>query len=356
MVKFTTILLSIAGLAVGVWAVTNSKVVPPDVPLAREASVNPFGRGIAALGLLEPGGAGDADSRAVSIGASEPGLVTHVFVNVGAAVKEGDPLFRLDSRSLEAELLKARAAVPAAEAEISRWHALPRAEDLPPLEAAVLAAEARLKDRQEQLRLTEAADSRGASTQRDVLTLRFAVEAATADLQRAAADLARIRAGGWAPDLTIARATLDQRKAEVASLEALVERLTVRAPRAGTILRRSIEPGEFALTDPSRPAMILGDLSTLNVRAQVDEEDLALLPMDPVSVRAVARSRGSVVRDIPLTLVRVEPFARPKSDLTGDNIERVDTRVIDVVFRMTPPEGLRMVPGQAVDVYIDVGQ
>lgn len=353
MIKAFTILLSVAGLAVGVWAVTVSKVVPPDVPLAREASVNPFGRGIASLGILEPGGGDDGSGKVVNVGAPEPGLVIKVLVNVGDRVETNQPLFMIDARSLESELARARAAVLGAKAEVDRWHALPRIEDVPPLESAVVAAEARLKDRQEVLRLTEAADSRGASTQRDVLVLRFAVDAASADLARARADLAKVKAGGWQPDLTISEATLAQRNADVAALETLIERLTVRAPRGGTILRRSIEPGEYALTDPTRPAMILGDLSMLNVRAQVDEEDLALLPMEGAKVRAVARTRGSVVRDIPVTLVRVEPFARPKTDLTGANTERVDTRVIDVVFQMKPPEDLRLVPGQAVDVYID---
>ncbi len=354
MVKYLTILMSVAGLAVGVWAVTESKVVPQDVPLAREASVNPFGRGIAALGILEPGGGGGS-GKVVNVVAAEPGLVAKVFVNVGDRVEADQPLFQLDARTLEADLVRAKAAIPAAQAEIQRWRALPRAEDVPPLESAVVAATARLKERQEVLRFTEAADRSGASTQRDVVTLRLGVDEAKAGLARVEADLAKLRAGGWAPDLVIFEATLTQRNAEVAALETLISRQTVRSPRAGTILRRSIEPGEYALTDPSRAALILGDLSTLNVRAQVDEEDLALLPMDTSALRAMARTRGGVVRDIPVTLLRVEPFARPKTDLTGANIERTDTRVIDVVFEMKPPADLRLVPGQAVDVYIDGG-
>jgi len=360
MVKYLTILLSISGLAVGVWAVSESKVVPLDVPLAREASVNPFGRGIASLGILEPGGgtagsAGGSGGKVVNVVAPQPGLVAEVFVDVGDKVEAGEPLFQLDARILEADLVRAKAAVPAAQAEIERWKALPRAEDVPPLESAVRAAEARLKERQEVLRFTEAADRSGASTQRDLVTLRLGVDENKAGLERATADLAKLKAGGWAPDLMIFEANLAQRNAEVAALETLIARQTVRAPKGGTILRRSVEPGEYALTDPTRSAFILGDLSTLNVRAQVDEEDLALLPVDTSNLRAVARTRGSVVRDIPVTLVRVEPFARPKTDLTGANIERTDTRVIDVVFQMQPPPDLRLVPGQAVDVYIDGG-
>ena len=130
----------------------------------------------------------------------------------------------------------------------------------------------------------------------------------------------------------------------------------MRAPRDGRILRRTIEAGESASFDQGRPALILGDLRNLRVRAQIDEEDIALLaPLlkDAGKQQALARTRGAIVIDVPLRLVRVEPFARPKADITGANTERVDTRVIDVVFEMTQEPRFPIFPGQALDVFIE---
>jgi HlyD family secretion protein len=344
MARWVTFVLSLIGLGVGIWAVSTARQTPPEIPLAREASVNPYSHGVAALGLVEPAG------REVRIFTPEPGLVVEVYVGVGDRVEAGQPLFRLDTRRLEADLLRAQAATQSGRAEVARWEALPRAEDLPPLEAAVARAEALVRDREDTLRRTQEAVERNAVSSRDLTAAQYALDGARAELVQAQANLARAKAGGWEPDLALAQAALAAQEQDVAALRLLIERLTVRSPRAGTILRREIEPGEYAGSDLNRPAMVLGDLTTLFVRAQVDEEDIALVGRSP---RAVARTRGAAPEEIPLTLERVEPYARPKSDLLGVNTERVDTRVIDVVFRMEREPAGRLFPGQAVDVFIE---
>lgn len=361
MIRLITIVLAVAGVCVGVWAVTVSKQEKPVLALARPPSVNPFPNGVAALGFVE------ARGRNVNIAAPEAGLVTGVLADVGDAVKAGQPLLQLDTRSLEAELVRAEAAVRAGESEIARWRSLPRAEDVPPLEAAVARAQAQVNDREEQYRLTAQAQLRGAATSRDESSSRFALEAAKAEAARAQADLAKVKAGGWQADYAVLAANVESARAQAGSLRVLIERLTVKAPRDGVILRRQIEPGEYTAPSGfagSAPALILGDLSRLNVRAQVDEEDIALVA---ASAKAVCRTRGAFTREIALRLVRIEPFARPKSDLSGANAERTDTRIIDVVFEMdgvagggaggdagsATPGGPSLYPGQAVDVFID---
>ena len=351
MVRTVTILLSMVGLSVGIWAVATADEQRPDIPLARAATINPYARGVTALGLIEPA------TRSVAIVAPEQAMVMEVLVDVGDQVAQGDPLFRLDTRRIEADLIQAVAAVASGEAEVARWHALPRTEDVPPLEAALDAATALVRDREEQLKVTKEAATRGSGTDRDISRAVYSLEAAKAEQARAAHELARLRAGGWGPDLALAQARVGSLKAQVNALELLRDRLTVRAPRAGTVLRRQIEAGEFAANDTTRPAFIIADLSNLHVRAQVDEEDIALITREAAkgtaSVRAMARTRGSVVADLPLTLVRIEPYARGKTDLMGTNAERVDTRVIDVVFRVTSLPAGGVFPGQAVDVFVD---
>lgn len=345
MLRLATILLSVIGLCVGVYAVALTRATPPEVPLSRPPSVNPFSHGVAALGFIEP------EHRVVEIAPPEPGLVTRVLVDVGDRVKAGQPLLTLDDRRVESELTRALARVTASEAEIERWNAIPRAEDIPPLEAALARAQAIVGDREDRLALVQDATARGAGSSRDVSQATFALMEAKAAAQQASAELARLRAGGWRADLLVAQAALDLARAEVQSLQILRDRLTVRAPRDSVVLRRSVEAGEYIGADPTRPALILGDLEQLVVRAQVDEEDIALVGEAP---KALARTRGARPTDLSVTLVRIEPFARPKSDLKGINAERVDTRVIDVLFRIERAPGVPLFPGQALDVFIEV--
>ena len=62
----------------------------------------------------------------------------------------------------------------------------------------------------------------------------------------------------------------------------------------------------------------------------------------------------SVSHDLktPLTFVRFEPFVLPKKSLTGDSTERVDTRVLQVIYRVEN-DALRLFVGQQMDVFIE---
>ncbi len=350
MIRWVTIVLSVVGLLVGIVAVATGKREIPDAPLARPASVNPFGRGVAALGIVEPAG------RIIEIAAPEPGLIAEVFVNVGDSVKEGQPLMRLDSRAIESQIIRAQGELRAKQAEIDRWHAIPRAEDLPPLEAAVQRAKANLVDAQDKKQRASDAVKSGAMSARDIAIAEAAVGVAQAEVASAEAILNRLKAGGWKADLEVATANLESIKAQVAALDLLKERLTVRSPRAGTVLRREVEPGEYMLgpSAAGKAPLVIGDLSRLHIRAQVDEEDIALVQ---AGAKAIARTRGAVQKDLEVKFVRIEPFARPKQNLSGANSERTDTRVIDVLFEIVGDgKGYTIVPGQAVDVFVDAGK
>lgn len=196
------------------------------------------------------------------------------------------------------------------------------------------------------------------------------MQAARAALYQAKATLAKYKAGAWAQDIAVARANLAAQDAHLRSLQKQIERLTVRAPIDGAVLKRNIEPGEFlqsgmggtgpggGSTSLMNAALVLGDLRELHVRAQVDEEDMPLLKS---GARAVARIRGGLSREegeIPLTMLRIEPLAGPKRQITNASTELVDTRVVDVMFSIAPEalKGVALYPGQVVDVYIEAGE
>ena len=61
--------------------------------------------------------------------------------------------------------------------------------------------------------------------------------------------------------------------------------------------------------------------------------------------------RGTNIK-IPLEFVRVQPFVSPKIELSDQRQERVDVRVLPVIFRFEKPKDLNLYPGELVDVYI----
>lgn len=358
MVRWFTILLALVGFSLAMIALTPTFPTPPDIKPERMPAVNPFAKGIAALGVVE------CAEREASLSSAVTGLVTSVSVSVGDRVTKGDVLLTIDDRIPRAELVRLQAAIPVKQAAIDRWKALPRAEDLPPLRAALATAESQvetarveLASREDDLQRIEGAVRDRARSEREAQAARFArdsaktqVAQAAAARERAAADLAKAVAGGWAPDLVAAQAELAEQNAAIEALKIELDRYVVRAPRNGSILRRDIEPGEQARAETARPMLILGDLSKLCVRAQVDEEDIALVR---AGAKAVGRTRGAVIDEIPLTILRIEPFARGKTQLSGSNIERVDTRVVEVVLAVSGATGHPIYPGQAIDVYIE---
>lgn len=350
MVKWFTILLALLGLMMGAYTVATSNEVLPDPPPAQPPSVNPYPLGIAATGLVE------AASRNIEIASPEPGLVMEVVALPNATVKRGDALFVMDRRPIESELLRANAAVGVSKAELERIRSQPRAEDLPPLRAALEVAKVQAADAQDLYERTLGAYKAQAATEGELSRRRFGAEAAKAAVVQAQATLERASAGAWAPELRAAEARVAQAQAEVDALKIRLERTTVRAPIDGMVLKRFIEPGAYSAAGALNPAMVLGDLTTLKVRAQVDEEDTPLLT---AGARATARIRGPVARELPLKMLRIEPWARPKANITGLTPERVDTRVVDVIFEIQlhdAPAGPVPYPGQLVDVYIEAGK
>lgn len=347
MLKYLVIAISVVGLLAGIYVVSTAAEKIPNPPPDQPPATNPYPRGIAALGFVEPA------SKAIAIGAPEPGLVAEVLADVNDAVKKGQPLMRLDDRAIRAELVTAEASLLASRASVTRLENAPRAEDIPPVEARVAEARSRLEQIIDKLeRLTDAVE-RNAASPDEIQQWTYDRRTAEASVLAAEAELARVRAGTWEQDLLVARADMARHEALVRAAQIRLERLTITAPVDGVILRRNIESGAYLAASPPEPPLVLGDIATLRVRAQVNEEDTPLLrPGAP----ATARVRGPIDARFDLRMVRIEPFARPKQQITGASTELIDTRVVDVVFEVAAREGdgtPRLYPGMAVDVFIE---
>jgi multidrug efflux pump subunit AcrA (membrane-fusion protein) len=132
-----------------------------------------------------------------------------------------------------------------------------------------------------------------------------------------------------------------------------LELRTVNAPIDGEVLRVNINPGEFALAGAvTQPLIVMGRTDPMHVRIDIDEADIARYRS---GARAVASLRGDTVRKLRLSFVRAEPLVVPKRALSGLTTERVDTRVMQLIYAIVE-DGLAILPGQQVDVLIETDE
>jgi len=259
----------------------------PPIPPAR----SPFGDAVAGAGLVEP------NSELVAVGPHIGGVIEAVHVRVNQRVRRGAPLFTIDRRDAQSRLA---------------------------VEEARLAT----------LRVTALDAHRRYELYRSVSDPR-AVSRDELDRRRFAAEIAEKAAAESAAQLDV--------------LKTEVTRLTARAPIDGTILRVNARVGEFAAVGKLRePLVALGNIEPLHVRVEIDETDASRFG---ATAPAFVRARGHGGTTTQLRFVRIEPMLSPKRTLTGDGNERVDTRVLEVIYAIEDRAFVAHV-GQQLDVFI----
>ncbi|MBM3644880.1 MAG: HlyD family efflux transporter periplasmic adaptor subunit [Alphaproteobacteria bacterium] len=336
------------GLAVASIARSNS----PPAPAAKQpqrATANV----VAGSGVVEPAG------REVAVATGVPGVVRDVRVKPGDAVQTGDVLFVVDDAVASAILEQRRQDLAAAERRLEQTIArLPQlAAEAAAARSALEAAEADRDEAADQVRtatplLGSALSQRELSRRRNLLR---SAESRVAEAQaRLDGALATMRLSD--PDQKGAAYLADQQavtqaQSALALAQTEHDRLTIRSPRAGTILAVNVRAGEFAAQGSQTVPVILGALSPLHVRVDVDEADLPRLQL---GAPATAARRGASEDRIPLAFVRAEPLVTAKRSLTGGSDERVDTRVLQLIYQVGAT-AIDLRPGQLLDVTVQPG-
>lgn len=304
-VKRLSVWLALAGVVFAAWVLIGAnKTEPMPTPIS-EPPRSPYEHTVAASGIIE------AVNENVRIAPPIAGLITKMLVAVGDQVMEQAPLFQLDDRDLRAQLLSREAAIP-------------------PLQAQIDEQKYRIGDLDTQLQRLKSVHDQRAVSEDDLKRTWYALEMAKRSLQRFDANL-------------------KQAIAQRDEITILLDRLTVRAPRNGTILQVNVRAGEYATPGLSEPLILLGEIQRLQIRADVDEVNAPLVAPQASGVASL-KSRAST--KIPLTFVRIEPYVIPKKSLTGENTERVDTRVLQIIYRFDRPP-FPVYAGQQVDVFIE---
>lgn len=261
---------------------------------------------VAGVGLVEPA------SEIIDIGSALSGLVTDLRVQTGDMVEKGQPLFLVDGRAARARLQEANAAIAEARAAIN--------------EARTASSTA-----QQQLELFRNLDDPAAVSRSEVIRAEGEASAAASRLK-------------------VSQARLAAAQASASSARTEIERLVVRAPISGEILAVNIRPGEFVATQGggnASPFIQMGQTDPLHIRVDIDENEAARVKLgEPATVSP----RGAAEIQVKAKFIRAEPQVVPKRQLTNSASERVDVRVLQVIYELPASDVFRV--GQQIDAFI----
>lgn len=291
--KFLLPIIAIIGAVFAIFTVYYSSKKPPTPPIVLPPPKPPYKNFVAGAGLIE------AASENIAVGTPFNDIITEVFVKVGDNVKKGDPLFKLDLRTLNARLAEA-------------------------IEQKRLAL-TQLEESRKQLFFYESLKDSSAISKSSFVDRLYAVKALE--------DQVAIQ------------------EKNILITKADIERSIISAPIDGQVLQIKARVGESAQPNPfnQEKLVVFGDISSYHVRVDIDEEDSwRILKNQP----AVAFVRGNSSIRIPLEYIGIEPLIVPKSSLTGNNQERVDTRVLQLIYRFKK-DSYPVYIGQMIDVYIE---
>lgn len=205
----------------------------------------------------------------VSVGAVITERVARIPVEEGQTVRQGDVLIELDDRDERAAFAQAQAAVAQAEAKLRQLR-----------EVGLPAAEQALRQADANLRLARAQYERNVELRAKGFISDSALDDAKRNLDVAESqqNAARLQVRSNAPtgsDYLMAQTALSQAQAALAAAVARLEQTIIRAPSAGVLIARNVEPGDVVQT--GKELMVLAPSGETQIVVSIDEKNLAQL-------------------------------------------------------------------------------
>lgn len=285
------VFVALIGFIFALYYVASSAKSTTELTPIRDPATKPYINTLAGLGIIE------ALDQNITVQPNYSGKVSQVFVREGAKVKKGDPLYALDVEDLKASLGA--------------------------LEADADASKLNYENTKLQWdRVNNVSDPRAIS--RDELSQKqYTMKQSDANYKSL-------------------RAKIKQNKIQI-------NRSVIKSPRDGEVLKVTIREGEYISLNSDAKPIILGSSDKLQIRIDIDEINAS--NYHP-GVKAIACLKGDSSKRFPVKFVRVQPFMVPKTNLSGTSTERVDVRVLQVVYDFLPPK-FPVYVGQQVDVFFD---
>ncbi|MFN0106488.1 MAG: HlyD family secretion protein [Bryobacteraceae bacterium] len=313
----------------------------PAPAVAQAASTPSAPRAVVAPGRVEP------VSEEVSIGTELDGKLAAVLVEEGQAVRRGQLIATLANGDFAARVRLAESIVAERNAELDRLRNGARTQERRESDAFVAESGAVLDQARAERERRRSLLERGAisRTEYESAEREFGVAQARVEATRQRASL--VSAPSREEDIRRAEAEVVSAEARVAEAKALLGKTAIVSPINGVVLRKRMRTGESVSTQMNGPILVLGDISRLRVRVDVDETDVARVAVgQKVTVRAAAFGE----RTFPGTVVRVGRILGRKNIRTDEPSERVDTKVLETLVDLDP--GVELPVGLRVDAVI----
>lgn len=294
----------------------------------------------AAPGRVEP------KTGLVRVGAQLLGRIADVTVKVNDKVEEGELLIRLDDEEARARLQAAETEAASRKRERDAQTLDKDREDLRKAEDAVFNAERALTNSRFELEYELQAKRTGTGSDERVKDARDRVKATKDKLQKERGAYAIAQAKSSVPAPSRLESALQASRSDVAVAEALLEKTRIRAPVAGTILQLPAKAGEMVAPSPEAPLVVIGDMSVVRLKAEVDEHDVSKIK---VGGKVTVKSNAYPGRDFEGTVTELAPtLASPKFALRGAR-RPTDVEVLEVTIDLAGE--VPLLPGMRADAF-----
>ncbi len=280
------------------------------------------------------------------IGTPQPGRVIEVLVKVGDKVERDEMIVRLDDDVARADLAAAEAQEGALKRARDRAPAASGRNDVRDAEDAVFIAERAVFGARHELDEALLARRKGSGRNETVRAARQRLVDALDRLKRRQSRYAQAQHKPNLPAPSAADSQLSVGRSTVAKVEAILGRTRIRAPAAGTILQLNVKVGEFVAPSPLQPLAVIGDLSRLRVRAEVDARDVAKIK---VGQRAFVRSTSYPGREFDGKVTKIAPTLAGPQIVNRGPRRPTDVEVLEVLIDLdgAPP----LLTGMRVDAF-----
>src|SRR5215213_675182 len=219
----------------------------------------------------------------IAVGAKVMGRVAWIGVEKGDRVQDGQTLVRLEDGEFRAQVNQAQANLAAAQARLDRLRTGSRPEEKLKDKAAVLQAEANLKNAEAEFQRTESLYRSGVSSKAEYDRALANRDSAAALLQAARQSSAMTEIGPRVEEIRAAEAEVRQMKAALDYANTQLAATEIKAPVTGTVLQRIVERGEmvspsaFGGSGARTSVVDLADLTDLQVELDISQTDFARL-------------------------------------------------------------------------------
>ena len=339
MIKNLTTLILLAVIGIGGYFV-GREFLDKDSNSAEEETANStIDWAVAAPGRVEP------KSGEIRIGTGLLGRVEEVLVKVKDKVEKGELLVRLDDANARARL--ASAEVTAEARRDVRESQLPSGrEDLRKSEDALYSAERAVTGARIELDYALAAKRRGTGSAQALSNSRQRLKDSYKRLSRERIAYVKAQSKSNLPAPSNAESAFNQARAEVRMAEALLDKTRIRSPISGTVLQVNTNPGEIVAPSPQLAMAVIGDMTKLVVKAEVDASDIAKIKLGQ---KAFVRSSSYPGKDFSGSVSKMAPaLSRPAVHPRGPRLPN-DVEVLEVTI--TIDGNTPLLPGMRVDAF-----